>query len=312
MPKKPDDASPPSSSTRSAGRLWLRSLPLVMLTTALAVVLTAVKAPARAAIDPADVTWAPGNVSWEIIDDGRCVTSQPVTVSTESADDAAALSQAMHGLPRKRDFPAESGIQDAHANVSTPIGTTYFAVVMHTYLPGEECLAATAAQQALFDSGGGRLDSVQPALATWKKIAIAAVVAAAVYAAVSLLVLAALAALDVAVATSTAAQVAAGCIAGTASALVASKSVTGWPNDWKAQVVTAVGACLTGGASGVLPPTAAAGQAIGNALRTTWGSAPVVKMVGDGAFAAAESAGIDLVMVSQATNATADAALALA
>ena len=305
-----------SSCLRSAfslGRLSWQSVPTVMLAAMLtvAVTVTMVKAPARAAIEAGSVTWSAGDVSWEILDDGRCLTTQVVDVSAKSHDDAVALSQAMQGLPHKTDFPAQTGIQDAHANVGSSINTTDFSVVLHTYLLGDRCKAATTAQQVLLHiSGGDRLDTVQlTALPTWAKVAIGAVVVAATYAAVSTLTMVGLASLGVAVATTVAAQSMAACVAGAASVAMANQLILGWPDSWQGKLATEVGGCLTGGTSGVFPPTARLAAAIGSSLRTAFGSAPSA-VVGGTALAVAESAGLEMVTISQVINTTWEAALA--
>lgn len=290
------------------------SVPTVMLAAMLTVVVafTMVKAPASAAIEAGSVTWNAGEVRWEIDDDGRCLTTQAVDVSTKSLADTLALSQAMKGLGAKTDFPAQTGIQDAHANVGSPTDTVNFPVILHTYLTGDSCKAASTAQQALLHlSGGDRPDTVQlAALPTWAKIAIGAVVVAATYVAVSTMTMAGLAEAGVAVATSTAAQAMAGCVGGAAGVAIANQLISGWPDSWQGKLATVVGACLTGGASGVLPPTAELAAAIGGSLRAAFSSAPAAAVVGNTALTAAESAGVDMVTLSQVINATTEAALA--
>lgn len=300
-------------STFSLGRPSWPSVPKVMLAAMLtvAVTFTMVKTPARAAIEAGSVTWSAGDVSWEILDDGRCLTTQVVDVSTKNTDDARALSQAMRGLPHKTDFPAQIGIQDAHANVGSPINTTDFPLVLHTYLRGDRCKAASTAQQALLHvSGGDQLDTVQlTALPTWAKIAIGAVVVAATYAGVSTLTMVGLASAGVAVTTTVAAQSMAACVAGAASSAMANQLILGWPDSWQGKLATEVGGCITGGTSGVFPPTARLAAAIGSSLRTAFGTAPTA-VVGGTALAVSESAGLEMVTISQVINATAAAALA--
>jgi len=151
------------------------------------VAVTAVKPAAHAADRPVDVTWDAGDVSWDFVADGRCITTQHVTMTTGPNDEAKQLAAVLQALPPKNDFPADSGIQDAHINVSDPGGTSTVDGVLHADLPHDQCRAANTAQSALFGTtGGGTLDTIQLAAAPlWLKGAIAAIVGAAVYVGVS-------------------------------------------------------------------------------------------------------------------------------
>jgi hypothetical protein len=286
-----------STPALSIGGRWRRG-PLVVLTAVLAVaaLLTAVRAPARAA-GPTDVTWTPGDVSWGLTQDGRCLTTQSAIVHTGSAEDATALSTALRNLPRKTDFPAATGIQDIHANVGYTSGSvTKFGAALHAYLPGDKCGKEEKAQQALFG----------------------AVVTAAVYVAVSTLSTAATASLGVEVASSSAAQAAAGCVGGTVAATVSSRLTGGAPTNWKERLSTAVSGCLTDGTSGGLPPTAELGKEIGYALRTRLtaaegiSAAAAVAVVGESAATAAGEAGLDMVIPVEVVEAASEAASAAA
>jgi hypothetical protein len=294
-------------------------------------VTTTVKAPAHAA--DTGVTWNPGPVNWEILKDGRCITSQSVHVTAKNHEDAVAISNALKGVPAKKDYPADSGILDVHANVGTSINTNDFPVILHAYLPGDKCRTpeqenppeptpasnvasdpggALSSEQVLFDAAGsGRLDAIQLAGSpTWLKAGVGAIVGVALYVAVSALVTAGLAALGV-LAGASAATVAAvaalsGCIGGAASSAMMSR-LLGSTLDWKATVTNAVTGCLSGAFLALMLPVTAMGAAAGNAILALRAPAAVV---GETGVAAAGAAGVELTGITEVTTTTVEAALA--
>lgn len=308
-----------SSSGRSAPalrHLGRKSvLTLAMVAALICVVVLSTAKPAAEAAEPAaGVTYSPGDVSWEVLDDGRCITTQSVEVKAPSVDEAKQLSSLLSALPAKTDFPAESGITDAHANVGVPINTDYFPVTLHAYLPGDKCKAADTAQVTLFDTeGGGDLDTVQLAAApTWLKGAIAAVVGAAVFIAVSTMVTAGITATGVlvgATATTIAAVTAvSGCIGGATSTAV-TLALAGAGGGWKQNLANAAAGCATGAAVGLLP-IKTVGEAAGNAIRGALGFAPAAT-VGAAGVVAAESAGVELAGITEVVGTASDALVAV-
>ena len=277
------------------------------------IVATTVNVPAKAA-EAEGVTWSAGDVSWEIMSDGRCFTTQTVDVNTKSTADAVAISGAMANLPAKTDYPADSGIQDTHANVGSVVNTTNFPVVLHAYLAGDKCKAASAAQQTLFQTtGGGTMDKIQLAAApAWLKGAIGAVVGAAVYVAVSAMVTAGITATGVLVGASAATVAAvtalAGCIGGATSTAV-TLMLASSGSTWKSTLTNAAAGCVTGATIASLP-IKTVGEKVGNAIRGALGFAPVAT-VGDAGVAAAASAGVELAGITEVTTTAADALVAV-
>lgn len=283
---------------------------------AAAVAVSTIKPPVNAAVEAADVTWSPGDVTWEILQDGRCITTQSVEVTAKTNEAATELASKLQEVPRKTDFPADSGIQDAHANVGSPGNTTSIPVVLHTYLAKDKCETASTAR-ALYDEQGGKLNNVQLAAAAaaapkWLKGAIAAVVGAAVYIAVSTLVTAGITASGVLVGASAAVVAAttalSGCIGGASSTAV-TLALAGAGTDWKSTLSNAMAGCLTGAGVALLP-IKQVGTAAGNAIRAAFGAAPVAT-VGEGAVAAAAEAGIELNPIAEVVNHAADVAIAV-
>ncbi|HST80553.1 MAG TPA: hypothetical protein VLL08_02305 [Kineosporiaceae bacterium] len=286
------------------------------------------------AADAGGVSWNPGEVTWELMPDGRCLTTQDVTVKTKNHEDAVSVSAALRGVPAKTDYPAESGILDTHGNVGFPGDTgSEFGVVLHTYLKGEMCQAPggggatpapapadaapatqTANQQVLFDAAGrGDLSAAQlAAVPLWLKGAIGAVVGAAVYVGVSAMVTAGITATGVLVgasaATLAAVTAASGCIGGAASTAV-TLLLAGSGSSWQSTLANAAAGCLTGAAIGLLP-IKTVGEAAGNAIRGVLGFAPAA-VVGEAGVAAATSAGVELTGITQVTSVAADALVAV-
>ncbi|HEY6793997.1 MAG TPA: hypothetical protein VI248_04865 [Kineosporiaceae bacterium] len=126
---------------------WLLALTAALVAVLLVSILRA-SASADAAADGATngVTWQPGDVSWAIQRDGRCLTSQSASVTAKNPDDARALFTALRTLPAKTDLPANSGIKDIHANVSDPGTTNVVMIDVHAYVDASQCQAASTAQ----------------------------------------------------------------------------------------------------------------------------------------------------------------------
>jgi hypothetical protein len=316
MPQHYDEVN----GSRSRGLLLKRfsrrsalvlALAIALVTTTIA---TSMQAPASRAADVGDVTWNPGDVTWDILDDGRCLTTQAVNINTPSHEDAVTLSTALQGLPAKTDYPADSGIQDTHANIGISANTPDFPVVLHAYLDGNMCQDANAAQQTLYGTtGGGKLDTVQLASApVWLQGAIGAVAGAAVYVAVSAMVTAGVTAAGVLVGASTAVVTAvtamSGCIGGAASIAV-TLQLAGGGGDWQETLSNALAGCLTGTTIALLP-IKEVGEAAGNALRSSLGLTAVAT-VGKAGAKAAESAGVNLNGITQVISTTADTVVAV-
>lgn len=305
---------------KSRGRPSILTFALVA-TLAGAVVLSAVRPPARAddpaggvSWDAGEVSWDAGDVSWGFVRDGRCITTQDVTITTRSNHEAKRLASVLASLPPKNDFPAGSGIQDAHINVSDPGDSSTVAGILHAYLPHGRCQAANTAQAALFGAtGGGRLDTIQLAAApTWLKGAIAAVVGACVYVAVGTLVTAGITATGVLAGASAAAVTAttalSGCVGGALSTSV-TLAIAGAGNGWKSTLTNAAAGCLSG-ATFALLPIKQIGEVVGNALRGAFGSVPKA-IVGEAGVAAAQSAGVELGGITEVVNHASDVLVAV-
>jgi hypothetical protein len=284
----------------------------VALVTAIAV--TLVQAPDSRADETGGVTWNAGDVTWSMLDDGRCTTLQRVTVGTTSNDEAKTLATVLQGLPAKTNYPAASGIQDTHVVVSDPGDGTDLVMVAHGIVAGDMCQAADGAQQTLFNTtGGGELDTIRLAAApTWLKGAIGALVGAAVFVGVSTLVTAGVTASGILVGASTATVAAvtglSGCIGG-ASSTAMTLLLAGAGDGWQQTVSNAVAGCLSGGTIALLP-IQQVGTAVGNALIAGLGSGATAT-VGAAGVAAATTAGIELEKVAQVITVTGEASCAI-
>jgi hypothetical protein len=314
------------------------------LTLAVAVTTTRLTAPARAATTH-DTTWSPGDVSWQLLSDGRCETTQFVQV-TGSADVISQEMSVIQDLGTYSDYDQSTHIQDSSMQLLAG-SSDGFSMNMIAHLPGEDCgssevsstqalagaayspgrathgqLAIPAGYLPAAVSGSAVHFAAAPAAErgivvaatpTWLKGAIGAVVGAAVYVGVSLAIAAGITATGVLVGASAATVAAvtamAGCVGGAASTAV-TLGLGGGDTSWQSTLTNAVAGCITGAVIGSLS-LAQRGAAAGNAIRGFFGAAPI-EAIGQAAVdAAAEASVTELSVITTTQNLAADAAIAV-
>ena len=339
-----------SSQPTPPSRSLLRNRVLLILavcglTLAVVVTTTRLTAPARAATAH-DTTWSPGDVSWKLLSDGRCETTQFVQVAASSAEVLSQEMSAIKDLGTYSNYDSSTHIQDTRMQMLA-VSDTSFSMQLIAHLPGIDCDSGTApapqpAEGAAYSPGRathGQLaipagylpatvsgSAVQFAVApaaergvvvaavpTWLKGAIGAVVGAAVYVGVSLAITAGITATGVMVGASTATVAAitamAGCIGG-ATSTAATLAIGGGDTSWKATLTNAVTGCITGAVIGSLS-LAQRGAAVGNAIRGFFGAAPIDTIGQAAADAASQASLSELSFITATENLAADTAIAV-
>ena len=271
----------------------------------------------QAAVPASDVTWSPGDdISWEYLPEkNQCITTQSGTVTTSTPDQATQLIEALQQAGPKTDFAPETGILDAHVNVSNTAngpetGSTTVNMVIHSYVTKEKCEAATTPDPGATPgstspavSGKLRADSTQ----TWTFSGVAALFAAVTYAAFTFLAATSITtAATIAGVTVSAGvvAVAAGCIGGAAagalSNLLIQYNTQPATNDWKSALASAVTGCIGGGFISAIPAKEAAASVAGFLNDTVGGSASA--LVGTAGAGAAASTGIELATITEVVS----------
>jgi hypothetical protein len=313
--------APPRSLTRKGAVMLALAAALVAALTA-----TMVRSPASEAASkpPAvegaahvqaaqadDVTWSPGDVSWEYLPEkNQCITTQDATVTTSTPDQTTQLAEVLRQEGHKTDFPAETGILDAHTNVVDAQGTT-IAMVIHSYVTNDKCQAAVtptdtgAAQGNTSEALGGTFRATAD---NWALGGVTALFAAVMYASTSAIAAASITAVAAgagATVSTAVVAVAAGCIGGAASGALASllyQSSAQPAVDWKSTLTTAASGCVGGALISTFPAREIA-AATAESLEGVFGGA-ASSLVGTSGVRAGTSAGVEMTGITEVVSTT--------